>query len=61
MAGQRPSSLIDLNDDVVAAFDFDLAVTYRVDLYEREARKQQAKMIAIYATRAISGQSLEDN
>ena len=43
-----------LNDDLIA-LDFDMAATYRYDLYERDARKQQAQMIAMEVSRLFGG------
>ena len=54
LSGQRPSQLVGLNDDLIA-LDFDMAATYRYDLYERDARKQQAQMIAMEVSRLFGG------
>jgi hypothetical protein len=54
LSGQRPSKLAGLPDDVIA-LDFDLAATYRLDLYDRDCRKQQAQMIAIEVSKMLFG------
>jgi hypothetical protein len=55
LSGQRPSQLAGLPDDLIA-LDFDLAATYRYDLYERDARKQQAQMIIEELGKAWGGE-----
>ena len=43
--GKRPSELLELKEPWGTRLDFDFACAYRLDLYERDKRKQLAKMI----------------
>lgn len=43
--GKRPSELLELKETFAIRLDFDFACTYRLDLYERDKRRQQAKLI----------------
>jgi hypothetical protein len=47
MSGLRPSELLELKEPFGARLDFDFACAYRLDLYERDKRKQLARMIGI--------------
>jgi hypothetical protein len=43
-------------EDDPLLLDFDFACAYRLDLYERDARKQQAQMIAMEVSRLFGGE-----
>ena len=45
LAGQRPSDLAGIKDEI-AALDFDLACSFRLEIYEGEKMKTTAKLIA---------------
>ncbi len=44
-------------DDDVAALDFDLACAYRLELYDKQCRKEQAKQIIIELSEWWNGSS----
>lgn len=45
LAGQRPSELAGINDEI-AALDFDLACSFRLEIYEDQKLETLAKRIA---------------
>lgn len=53
-AGQRPSELAGVEDDI-AALDFDLACTLRLQQYDMDVAEMQAKRIAHEAAIAMFG------
>jgi hypothetical protein len=55
---KRPSLLVGLNDDLIA-LDFDFACAYRLDLYDRDARKQLAQMIRAEVSSLWTGEEAE--
>lgn len=47
-----------LSDDLIA-LDFDFACAYRLDLYDRDARKQLAQMIRAEVSSLWTGEEAE--
>jgi hypothetical protein len=55
MSGTRPSLLAGV-DDEMAALDFDLACAVRLDIYDGEARKASAILIAQEVAKVFVGE-----
>jgi hypothetical protein len=55
MSGTRPSLLAGV-DDEMAALDFDLACAVRLDIYDGEARKATAILIAQEVAKVFVGE-----
>jgi hypothetical protein len=60
LAGQRPSELADIRDDI-AALDFDLACAFRHEIYETEKAKTLAKLIAYEVSKLFGDGSENDD
>ncbi len=60
LAGQRPSELAGIADEM-AALDFDLACAFRMEIYEGETRKTEAKLIAYEVSKIFGDGSSGDN
>ena len=58
-SGSRPSDLAGIDDDI-AALDFDLACAFRLEIYDNDKLKTQAKRIA-YEVSKIFGDGSEDD
>jgi hypothetical protein len=50
---------VGLDEDDAIALDFDFAAAYRLDLYKRDCRKQQAQMIAMEVNAILTGNRAE--
>ena len=58
LAGQRPSELAGITNDI-AALDFDLACSFRLELYDIEKDKTRAKLIAYEVSKMFGDSSGE--
>jgi hypothetical protein len=55
-SGKRPSELAGV-DDEIGSLDFDLTCTLRLEVYDFECRKAQAKLIAIEVSKMFGDKS----
>ena len=56
MSGTRPSKLAGISDEI-AALDFDLAHSFRLEIYDTKRAENLAKLIAIEVGKMLSGKA----
>jgi hypothetical protein len=59
-SGTRPSQLAEI-DDPIAALDFDLACAFRLEIYDADCRKAQAKLNVIEISKWWSGDTSDND